>query len=173
MERPEFDKLLTANFAVIEASAKKYARIYRFYHEWEDLLQTAVLKMLRFADQYDHNKGALLPWACVIIINTIKTRIAEVMAVPIMEEVNIYIPVISDLNPEDDLQASFILSNLNEETRLFVEGYNYPEIAARRGFLSRATAMTRIDNCAANLRRILGVNRERGRRTKMYAKTSG
>lgn len=126
--------------------------------------------MLRFADQYDHNKGALLPWACVIIINTIKTRIAEVIAVPIMEEVNIYIPAISDLNPEDDLQASFILSILNDETRLFVDGYNYPEIAARCGFRSRVTAMTRIDNCAANLRCILGVNRERGRRTKMYTK---
>lgn len=173
MERPEFDKLLTANFAVIEASAKKYARIYRFYHEWEDLLQTALLKMLRFADQYDPDKGALLPWACVIIINTIKNRIAEIMAKPFMDELTPLISVKSDLNPEDDLQASFILSNLNEEARLFVEGYNYQEIAARRGFRSRVTAMTRIDNCAANLRRILGVNRERGRRTKMYAKASG
>ena len=61
MERLEFDRLLTANFAVIEASAKKYAMIYRLYHEWEDLLQTALLKMRRFADQYDNNKGALLP----------------------------------------------------------------------------------------------------------------
>lgn len=173
MERPEFDKLLTANFAVIEASAKKYARIYRFYHEWEDLLQTALLKMLRFADQYDPDKGALLPWACVIIINTIKTYIAQSMAVPYTEEINTTIAVISDHNPEDDLQAALILSNLNEEARLFVEGYNYPEIAARRGFRSRVTAMTRIDNCAANLRRILGVNRERGRRTKMNAKASG
>lgn len=173
MERPEFDRLLTANFAVIEASAKKYSRIYRFYHEWEDLLQTALLKMLRFADQYDPDKGALLPWACVIIINTIKTYIAQSIAVPYTEEINTTIAVISDHNSEDDLQAALILSNLNEETRLFVEGYNYPEIAARCGFRSRVTAMTRIDNCAANLRRILGVNRERGRRTKMYTKASG
>lgn len=173
MERPEFDRLLTANFAVIEDSAKKYAMIYRLYHEWEDLLQTAILKMLRFADQYDPDKGALLPWACVIIINTIKTYIAQSIAVPYTEEINTTIAVISDHNPEDDLQAALILSNLNEETRLFVEGYNYPEIAARCGFRSRVTAMTRIDNCAASLRRILGVNRERGRRTKMYAKASG
>lgn len=173
MERPEFDRLLTANFAVIETAAKKYATKYRRLQEWEDLLQTALLKMLRFADQYDPDKGALLPWACVIIINTIKTYIAQSIAVPYTEEINTTIAVVSDHNPEDDLQAALILSNLNEETRLFVEGYNYPEIAARCGFRSRVTAMTRIDNCAANLRRILGVNRERGRRTKMYAKTSG
>ncbi|MBD5305502.1 MAG: hypothetical protein HDS12_04350 [Bacteroides sp.] len=170
MERPEFDRLLTANLAVIEASAKKYAMIYRLYHEWEDLLQTVLLKMLRFADQYDHNKGALLPWACVIIINTIKTRIAEVIAVPIMEEVNIYIPVISDLNPADDLQASFILSNLNDETRLFVEGYNYPEIAAMCGVRSKATVMNRIDKCAKRLSLIMGIDASRGRRERMYAK---
>lgn len=177
MERPEFDRLLTAHFAEIETSAKKYASIYRRLHEWEDLLQTALLKMLRFADQYDPDKGELLPWACVIIINTIKTYIAQSMTVPDMGEFNALIidltPGPADCNPEEYAQMAFILSNLNEEARLFNDGYNYAEIAARCGFRSQVTAKNRIDKCAESLRRTLGMAVKQQRRQRMYSKASG
>lgn len=176
MERLEFDRLLTAHFAEIETSAKKYASIYRRLHEWDDLLQTALLKMLRFAGQYDPNKGDLLPWACVIICNTIKTRITQSMTVPDMEEFNaliIDLTPAADYNPEEYAQMSFILSNMNEEARLFNDGYNYAEIAARCGFRSQVTAKNRIDKCAESLCRVLGMTVKQQRRQRMYSKSSG
>lgn len=128
--------------------------------------------MLRFADHYDPGKEFLL-WACVVIINTIKTNLNQAAATPDMSEFNSLIieraQAVDD--PETDLQTSLILDNLNEETRLYVEGYNYREIAARCGFKSKVTAMTRIDNCASRLRRVLGINSERVRRIKVFAKS--
>lgn len=175
MERPEFDRLLTAHFAVIEASAKKYARIYRFYHEWEDLLQTALLKMLRFADLYNPDKGELLPWACVIICNTIKTRITQSMTMPNMEELNALIidctPAPYDCDPLNDLQLAFITANINQETQLFADGYTYAEIAKLQGFSSKVTAKNRIDKCADRLSRILGFDKTPGRRVRNVAVT--
>ncbi len=174
MERPAFDRLLTAALPEIQQAVQKYAILYRRAHEWEDVAQTVLLKMLRFADQYDPYKGDLVPWACVIIINTIKTSVAQKSVWPVREEFNDLIidrtPAHADSNPEELAQAAFILSNLNEEARLFVEGYNYPEIAARRGFRSRSTARARIDNCGERLSRILGITANKGRRTRMYAK---
>lgn len=131
--------------------------------------------MLKFADLYDPGKGEFMPWACVVVINTIntiKTRIAQIATSPDMSEFNTLIinriQTVDD--PETDLQTSHILDNLNEETRLYVEGYNYREIAVRCGFRSKVTAMTRIDNCASRLRRVLGINSEQVRRIKVFAK---
>lgn len=171
MERPAFDRLLTATLPRIEQSAQAYAAHCNLRHEWQDIAQTALLKMLRFADHYDPDRGEFMPWACVVIINTIKTRLNQAATAPDMSEFNALIiekqtPTTSD--PESDLQAAFIFDHLNEEARLYVEGYNYAEIAARRGFKSKVTAMARIDKCADNLRQILGIKGERGRRTKTY-----
>lgn len=172
MERPAFDKLLTATLPKIERSAQAYAARYNLRHEWQEIAQAALLKMLRFAEYYDPGKGEFMPWACVVIINTIKTHLSQAATTPDMGEFNALIidttPATS--NPETDLQTALILDNLNEEARLYVEGYNYREIAARRGFKSKVTAMTRIDNCAARLRRVLGINTDRGRRVRVYAK---
>lgn len=174
MERPEFDRLITATLPQIQGAAKKYSMLFRRFYEWEDIAQTALLKMLRFADQYDPDKGALLPWACVIIINTIKTRIAQSMNVPDMVEFNALIiertPGPADCNPEEYAQMAFILSNLSEEARLFNDGYNYAEIAARCGFRSQVTAKNRIDKCAASLSRTFGIAVTQERRPRMYAK---
>lgn len=177
MERPEFDRLLTANLPRIENAAKKYATLYRRLHEWEDIAQTALLKMLRFADRYDPGKGDFMPWACVIICNTIKTQITLSVAAPDMEAFNAAIidstPAHADNSPEEQLQAAFILDNLNRETRLFIEGYNYAEIAVRRGFRSKVTAKNRIDKCAESLCRVLGLKVKQQRRQRMYSKASG
>ena len=171
MERPEFDRMLTAVLPQVEDATRKYARKYNLFHDWQDIAQSAILKMLRFADQYEPTKGALLPWACVIIINTIKTLIAQSMTEPFMKDVNAPLPAITGFNPDDDLQAAFILSNLNEEARLYVEGYNYREIAARCGVKSKVTVMNRIDKCATRLSLIMGIDASRGRRKRMCAKS--
>ncbi|MDE7465299.1 MAG: hypothetical protein K2M59_02565 [Muribaculaceae bacterium] len=170
MERPEFDRMLTAVLPQVEDATRKYARKYNLLHDWQDIAQSAILKMLRFADQYEPTKGALLPWACVIIINTIKTLIAQSITEPFMKDVNAAIPAITGSNPDDDLQVAFILSNLNEEARLFIDGYNYPEIAAMCGVRSKVTVMNRIDKCAKRLSLIMGIDASRGRRKRMYAK---
>lgn len=171
MERPAFDRLLTATLPRIERNAQAYAARYNLSHEWQDIVQTALLKMLRFADYYDPGKD-LMPWACVVIINTIKTRLNQVATAPNISEFNALIIEQTQTtdNPESDLQTSLILDHLNDEARLYVEGYNYREIAARCGFRSKVTAMTRIDNCASRLRRILGINGARARRSRVYAK---
>lgn len=171
MERQSFDRLLLTTLPRIEKIAQAYAARYNLRNEWQDIAQTAILKMLRFADYYDPGKE-FMPWACVVIINTIKTRLRQLATAPDMGEFNALIiettPAASD--PETDLQTSLILNNLNEEARLYVEGYNYREIAALCGFRSKATAMTHIDNCAARLRRVLGINANRSKRVKVYAK---
>lgn len=175
MERPAFDRLITATLPKIQQAAQKYAMLYRRFYEWEDIAQTALLKMLRFADLYDPGKGDLLPWACVIICNTIKTHIAQSMNVPDMVEFNALIidrtPGAADCNPEEYAQIAFILSNLSEEARLFNDGYNYAEIAARCGFRSKVTAKNRIDKCADRLSRILGFDKTPGRRVRNVAVT--
>lgn len=177
MERPAFDRLITATLPKIQQAAQKYAMLYRRFYEWEDIAQTALLKMLRFADLYDPDKGDLLPWACVIICNTIKTHIAQSMNVPDMVEFNALIidrtPGPADCNPEERAHMALILAHLNEETRLFAEGYNYAEIAARCGFRSKVTAKNRIDKCAESLRRTLGMAVKQQRRQRMYSKASG
>lgn len=177
MERPKFDRLLADALPMIEGAARKYATIYRCFNEWHDISQSALLKMLRFADLYDRAKGDLLPWACVIIINTIKTHINQSMTMPDMEEYNALIidstPGPADCNPEEYAQMAFILSNLGEEARLFNDGYNYAEIAARCGFRSQVTAKNRIDKCAESLRRVLGIAVKQQRRQRMYSKASG
>lgn len=177
MERPAFDHLITATLPKIQQAAQKYAIQYRRFYEWEDIMQTALLKMLRFADLYDPDKGELLPWACVIIVNTIKTHIAQSMTVPDMEEFNTLIidrtPCPADCSPEEYAQMSSIVPNLNEEARLFNDGYNYTEIAAMRGFKSKVTAKNRIDKCAETLCRLLGMTVEQQRRQCMYSKASG
>lgn len=177
MERPAFDRLITATLPKIQQAAQKYAMLSRRFYEWEDIAQTALLKMLRFADLYDPCKGDLLPWACVIICNTIKTRITQSMTMPNMEEFNALIidctPGPADCDPEEYAQMAFILSNLNEETRLFNDGYNYAEIAARCGFRSQVTAKNRIDKCAESLCRLLGLTVKQQRIQRMYSKASG
>lgn len=171
MERPAFDRLLTATLPKIERSAQAYAARYNLRHEWRDIAQAALLKMLRFADYYDPGKE-FMPWACVVIVNTIKTHLSQAAPVPDVGEFNAIIIERTQTtdNPETDLQTHLILDNLNEEARLYVDGYNYREIAARCGFRSKVTAMTRIDNCADRLRRVLGINTDRGKRVKVYAK---
>lgn len=174
MERPAFDRLITAAFPQIQQAAQKYAILYRQLYEWEDIAQTALLKMLRFADQYDPGKGDLLPWACVIIINTIKTHAAQSMRAQDFGELNARIigrmPTQDGYNPEEYAQMAFILSNLNKEARMYYEGYNYQEIAARCGFRSKVTAKNRIDRCADRLRRIMGGAFDQGRRITTYSK---
>lgn len=170
MERPEFDRLLTATLPDIEQAAQRYSRKYHRAQDWQDIMQSAVLKMLRFADQYNPAKGDLLPWACVIIINTIKTLITQSMAETFMEDINAAPPAITFLNPEEELQTAFILAHLSRETRLWLEGYNYYEIAARCGVKSQVTAMSRIDKCVKRLSLILGRNYSRTRRQRQYTK---
>ncbi len=173
MERAVFDRLLTDTLPRIEEAAKKYAVIFRCFDEWQDISQTALLKMLRFAELYDSAKGDLLPWACVIIINTIKTHINQSMTVLDMEEYNALIidciPAQSNCDPMNELQLAFITANLNQETQLFADGYNYAEIAKLRGFSSKVTAKNRIDKCADRLSRILGIDKTPGRRVRNVA----
>lgn len=172
MERRAFDQLLIASLPGIESRAKAYASRYNLRHEWQDISQSALLKMLRFADLYDPQRGEFMPWACVVIINTIKTHLARIADTPNMSEFSNLIIELAQTadNPETDLQTTLIFANLNDEARLYVEGYNYREIAARCGFRSKVTAMNRIDNCAARLRGILGINADRIRRVKVFAK---
>ena len=175
MERPAFDRLLADALPMIEGAARKYATIYRCFNEWHDISQSALLKMLRFADLYDPEKGDLLPWACVVIVNTIKTHIAKnVRAEGVVDFNDLIIDctrAYTDCSPEEQLQAAFILSILNEETRLYTEGYNYAEIAARCGFRGKATAKARLDNCAHRLSRILGLDKSPGRRVRNVSVT--
>lgn len=170
MERAAFDRLLTETLPRIENAAQKYTAIFRCFNEWQDISQSALLKMLRFADLYDPAKGDLLPWACVIIINTIKTHINQSMTMPHMEEYNALIidciPAQYDCDPITELQLAFIAANINQETQLFADGYNYAEIAKIRGFNSRVTSKNRIDKCAERLSRILGLDKNPTRRTR-------
>ncbi len=156
MERPAFDRLLTATLPRIERNAQAYAARYNLSHEWQDIVQTALLKMLRFADYYDPGKE-FMPWAAAIINNTIKTRIAQLIASPDVSDFNALIieRLQATGNPEVDLQTSLILDNLNEESRLYVEGYNYAEIATKNGLKSKSSAFARVKKCADNLRHIL------------------
>lgn len=172
MERTEFDRLLSASLPRVERIAQAYAAQYNLRHEWRDLSQTAILKMLRFADYYDPERGEFMPWACVVIINTVKTRVAQIINTPNVSEFNSVLLNRTQTpdNPETNLQTSIIFDSLNEESRLYFEGYNYKEIAARVGVRSKATVMARIDLCAARLSRLLGVKYERGLRIKTFAK---
>lgn len=173
MERPAFDRLLADTLPRIEMAARKYATLYRCFNEWHDISQSALLKMLRFADLYDPAKGDLLPWACVIIINTIKTHISQSMTMPDMEAYNALIidctPTQYDCDPMNELQLAFITANINQETQLFADGYNYAEIAKLRGFNSKATAKSRIDKCADRLSRVLGLDKKPRRRVRNVA----
>lgn len=174
MERVAFDRLLTATVPSIEEAARKYATLYGIFPAWKDIAQSAFLKMLRFADQYDPAKGALLPWACVIIVNTIKTYITRLTKFPHMEDIDttatIELPALSDSSPEMGLQIGFILSHINTETRLHVEGFNYQEIAARRGMKSKSTVFSRIENCTKRLSAILGIKYNRCKRSPIRRK---
>ena len=160
----EFDRLLTAAAPDIERAARKYAAKYRRGREWQDIAQTVFLKMLRAADQYDPAKGELLPWACVIIINTIINTLERHQTILCTEALNKRVSPVE--SPEDVLQMKLMLANLNPEARLYVEGYNYAEIAAKRGVKSKATVMTRIDKCTKHLSLIMGRNCDRGRRSR-------
>lgn len=168
MERVAFDSLLTATVPSIEEAARRYATQYNIFPAWKDIAQSAFLKMLRFADQYDPAKGELLPWACVILINTIKTFLAQ----SDMEYNTLIIErtATEDHSTVNTIQAAFIFANLNTEAQLYIEGYNYQEIAARCGVKSRATVMNRIDKCAEHLSRIMGIKTGRGRRDKNVRK---
>lgn len=176
MERAAFDRLLTATLPEIEQAARKYSVKNQCHQEWQDLAQSAILKILRYAEHYDPAKGALLQWACVTVINTIKSHVAKTTAYSVMENYNDIIieqtPATNDRNPENELQAAFILDNLNREAHLFAEGYNYREIAARCGVKSKSTIRERIDNCAKRLSLFLEIKAS-GKRPCMYAKTSG
>ena len=171
MERQEFDRLLTASYRRIMGMARGYAGRFDMLHAWQDIAQTALLRMLSYADLYDPRRGEFMPWACVVIINTIKTRINQVTKAPDMTEFNSFIleTIPGKCDPESDLQSAFIHEYLNEEARLYVEGYSYAEIAARCGFRSKGTTKTRIDNCADRLSRVLGIKDPRKRRAKTYA----
>lgn len=171
MERDKFDKLITATLPQIERTVRIFAARYNLGHEWEDIAQTALLKMLRFAEKYNPERGDFIPWAWVVILNTIKTRLTQISSAPSTCELfdfSKYLP--SRSNPESDLQAAIIESNLNREARLFVEGYNYREIAALCGYKSRTTVMARIDHCAARLRRVFDIERERVNRRRIFSK---
>lgn len=159
----------------IERSAQAYATRYRLLHEWQDIAQTALLKMLRFAEYYDPAKGEFMPWACVVIINTIKNRVDQIATAPDMGEFNTLIIERAQAtgDPESDMQASMLLANLNEEARLYAEGYNYREIAVRFGFRSKSTVRDRINNCAGHLRLIVGDCAPQCRRKRHCAKTPG
>ena len=165
MRREEFDKVLIPLLPWIDNVTRKYAAYYNRSEEWEDIRQTALLKMLRLCDNYDPGKGELLPWACVVILRIIynTARIGGTVPLDAVEEW--YIPVSSD-NPENILQAAFIMQNLNTEARLYVEGYSFPEIAAMKGLRSRSTVFYRVTKCADNLRRLLGENHKQAPRPK-------
>lgn len=169
MERAAFDPLLTATLPQIEEAARKYAIKFRLTGEYMDICQSALLKMLRFADQYDPAKGDLLPWACVVIINTIKTRIAQLAAYPCMDELGLLISDHAQSTPEDDLHLSFMLNTLGKEARLYAEGYKYAEIAAQCGVKSKSTVKSRIDKGAARLCGILKRPAVFGKRERMVA----
>lgn len=89
---------------------------------------------------------------------------------PHMEEYNALIidciPAQYDCDPITELQLAFIAANINQETQLFADGYNYAEIAKIRGFNSRVTSKNRIDKCAERLSRILGLDKNPTRRTR-------
>lgn len=174
MERTGFDRLLTAAMPQIEEEARKYAHKYWRLHEWRDILQTALLKMLRFADLYDPAKGDILSWASVAIINTIKTALAQSATMPYAEEFTPLVinrtPVGADYNPENQLLLAEIMANLNPETRLYLAGYTYAEIAVLRG-ISKGSVYNRIDRCAERLNILFGLRKERGRRVRNIVKT--
>lgn len=172
MERLAFDRLITEKLPFIERATKSYATRYDIRHEWRDIAQTALLKMLRFADLYDPDKE-FMTWASVVIINTIKTRIIQIYNTPDFSDLS---SVFIDLtqatdNPVSDLETNTIFDNLNRETRLYVEGYNFKEIATLCGFRSKVTAMNRINNCANHLQRVLGIDAIRVKRTNVYVKS--
>ena len=169
MERTAFDRLLTAKLPQIEGMAHGFAHKYHRSQEWRDICQSALLKMLRFADQYDPEQGDLLPWACVVIINTIKTRVAQLNAHPRTDELDCSSVAMCHGNPEDDLQLSFMLDALGREAQLYTEGYNYAEIAARCGVKSKSTVKSRIDKGVDRLCGILGVSPVVGRRKRMVS----
>lgn len=95
------------------------------------------------------------------------------MTMPHMEEYNALIidctPAQYDCDPMNELQLAFITANINQETQLFADGYNYAEIAKLRGFSSKVTAKNRIDKCADRLSRILGFDKTPGRRVRNVA----
>lgn len=78
-------------------------------------------------------------------------------------------PAQSYCNPINELQLAFISANINQETQLFADGYNYAEIAKLRGVKSNATVKNRIDKCADRLSLILGIGKIPGRRVRNVA----
>ena len=170
MERPAFDKMLLQVVPGIQTVARRYCAECGLPEQWQDIAQTAFLKMLRFAELYDPEKGDLFPWGCTVVVNTIKNYLTNAAtmrheALAIIEQ-----KAVSTYNPEQECQANFILAHLSEETRLYIEGYNYPEIANRCGVRSSATVMNRIDRNAQHLCRILGIEYRKGKRVKMPRK---
>lgn len=168
MERAAFDRLLTANAGLIEDAARRCARKYNILHEWQDIAQSVFLKLLRFADRYEPDKGELLPWAYVTIINTIKVRLNQLRTLRQKEEaLNIVVAEVTpcrDPTPENDTHMKFLCEILNEETRLYLDGYSYSDIAARCGLRSKSTVKERIDKNAERLSRVLGMELKQGRR---------
>ncbi|MDE6266434.1 MAG: sigma-70 family RNA polymerase sigma factor [Muribaculaceae bacterium] len=166
MNREEFDKVLIPILPWIDNITRKYAAYYNRLEEWEDIRQTALLKMLRLCDNYDPGKGELLPWTCVVILRIIynTARIGGTVSLDAVDER--YIHSCSDNNPEKILQAAFIMQNLNTEARLYVEGYSYREIAAMQGLRSRSTVFNRVAKCTDKIRRLLGENHKQAPRPK-------
>ena len=165
MRREEIEKVLIPILPCIDNVTRKYAAYYNRSEEWEDIRQTALLKMLRLCDNYDPGKGELLPWACVVILRIIynTARIGGTVSLDAVDEW--YIPMSSD-NPENILQGAYIMQNLNTEARLYVEGYSFREIAEMQGLSSRSTVFNRVTKCADNLRRLLGENHKQAPRPK-------
>lgn len=165
MRREEFEKVLIPILPCIDNVTRKYAAYYNRSEEWEDIRQTALLKMLRLCDNYDPGKGELLPWACVVILRIIynTARIGGTVSLDAVDEW--YIPMSSD-NPENILQGAYIMQNLNTEARLYVEGYSFREIATMKGLRSKTTVFNRVTKCADNLRRLLGENHKQAPRPK-------
>lgn len=158
MERPAFDRLLTANLPKIKTFAQIYSAKCNIGDEWQDIAQTAILKMLKFADSFDPDpaKGDFAGWAYVVVANAVKSHAVKNAGMRLMEiDCNAYRQLQSPNDPETDLQTAFILDNLNEETRLYVEGYTYSEISARYGLRSKVSAFKRVKKCANKLRYIL------------------
>lgn len=171
MERKEFDRLLTAALPEIEKAAQTYARKFLRWQEWQDVAQSACLRMLRFAHLYDPEKGPLLPWACVVIINILKNAAASPVHTEIQDNRALELTR-NDITPDENVHMQFLRTLLNEEAQLYVDGYNYREIAARCGYRSKTTAMARIDSCADRLRHVLGLSAGRGRRKNTFGKNS-
>lgn len=168
MERAAFDRLLTANVGLIEEGARRYARKYNILHEWQDIAQSVFLNLLRFADLYDPDKGELLPWAYVTIINTIKQRLNQLRTLRQKEEaLNIVVAEVTpcrDPTPEGITHMNLLWEILTEEARLYLDGYSYSDIAARCGLRSKSTVKERIDKNAERLSRVLGMELKQGRR---------